>query len=96
MVSAAPVCGAASTTDRTSLYVHATVIRLQQRAYLPLRERQRVIFSIGSSGLGYRRGQLELDTVGILEGKHVDAERCQPGDLTVRHALLVEQPHRLL
>src|SRR5580704_3384503 len=49
-----------------------------------------------SCGLGHRCGQLELDTVGILEGKHVNAERRQPGDLTVRHALLIEQSHGLL
>ena len=59
-----------------------------------------MVLPIGSCGLvgegGYRRGQFELDTVGILEGKHVNAERRQPGDLAMRHALLVEQSHGLL
>src|SRR5206468_10832346 len=44
----------------------------------------------------YRRRQLQLDTVRILEREHIDAERGQPGDLAVPHPAGVEEPDRLL
>jgi membrane protein len=44
--------------------------------------------------LGHRRGQLELHSVGVLEGEHVDLERRQAGDLAVRNPRLVHQHHR--
>src|SRR5262249_31016 len=47
-------------------------------------------------GLGYRCGEVERKAVGVCERQHVDAERGQPGDVAVGHALLVEQPGGLL
>jgi D-alanyl-D-alanine carboxypeptidase-like protein len=48
----------------------------------------------GESALGcelvYRCGEFELNTVGVFERQHIDAERGQAGDAAVGHALLVE------
>ena len=50
----------------------------------------------GPSACRYRRGELQLDAVRVFEGQHVDAERGQPRDHPMGHAVLVEQRGRLL
>ena len=45
---------------------------------------------------GRGRGQFQLDTVRIFEREHVNAKRCECGDLAVRDPALIEQPQRVL
>src|SRR6266851_9482452 len=54
------------------------------------------LFSPLQKGSDDRCRQLELNVVRIAELQNVDAERRQSSDLTMPHAALVEQPHRLL
>lgn len=41
---------------------------------------------------GEGSGQFELDTVGVFEREHVNAERGKAGDLAVGDPVLLEQP----